>query len=126
MESRKRLSSRLKEVRTGALRGSKSRNKVSVGEPAEGSLSMLSQGKDKAPWPYTLDSKDHTLITLWSTHCNVRALRSYGPWDEHKTALALALSLTRACVAGSTGMSGYEAQNLYTTLSGGSLGLWML
>ena len=29
---------RLKEVRTGALRGSKSRNKVSVGEPAEGSL----------------------------------------------------------------------------------------
>ena len=29
---------RRKEVRTGALRGSKSRNKVSVGEPAEGSL----------------------------------------------------------------------------------------
>ena len=28
-------------VRTGILRGSKSRNKVSVGEPAEGSRSQL-------------------------------------------------------------------------------------
>ena len=27
----------MKEIRTGSLRGSKSRNKVSVGEPAEGS-----------------------------------------------------------------------------------------
>ena len=31
---------RHEETRTGALRGSKSRNKVSVGEPAEGSLKV--------------------------------------------------------------------------------------
>ena len=32
---------RWEEGQTGSFRGSKSRNKVSVGEPAEGSLSML-------------------------------------------------------------------------------------
>ena len=48
---------RRKEVRTGALRGSKSRNKVSVGEPAEGSLLDIANAKNYV--------EDESSTTLW-------------------------------------------------------------
>ena len=70
---------RRKEVRTGALRGSKSRNKVSVGEPAEGSLLDIKHNATQG------HNTTHTLCVCVASH-----------WFLDYLSLSLALDIVAA------------------------------